>query len=77
MARLKYAKFRAEKDNPYISRLRDASPQLYEDMGEYGRRNIACFTYSYGDYKLLTRTTSGIEPVFMPVSAAAKSIRRM
>ncbi len=57
-----------EKDNPYISRLRDASPQLYEDMVKYGRRNIACLTIApTGTTSLMTRTTSGIEPVFMPV----------
>lgn len=57
-----------EKDNPYIARLRDASPQLYEDMVKYGRRNIACLTIApTGTTSLMTRTTSGIEPVFMPV----------
>lgn len=57
-----------EKDNPYINRLRQASPELYEDMVKHGRRNIACLTIApTGTTSLMTRTTSGIEPVFMPV----------
>lgn len=57
-----------EKDNPYINRLRQASPELYEDMAIHGRRNIACLTIApTGTTSLMTRTTSGIEPVFMPV----------
>ena len=28
-----------EKNNPFINRLREADPQLYEDMKKYGRRN--------------------------------------
>ena len=57
-----------EKDNPFIARLRDADPALYEDMVKHGRRNIACLTIApTGTTSLMTRTTSGIEPVFMPV----------
>ncbi len=57
-----------EKHNPYINRLREASPELYADMVKYGRRNIACLTIApTGTTSLMTRTTSGIEPVFMPV----------
>ncbi|MCC8071911.1 MAG: adenosylcobalamin-dependent ribonucleoside-diphosphate reductase [Bacteroidales bacterium] len=57
-----------EKDNPYINRLREASPQLYDDMTKYGRRNIACLTIApTGTTSLMTQTTSGIEPVFLPV----------
>lgn len=57
-----------EQHNPYINRLRLQSPQLYEDMVKYGRRNIACLTIApTGTTSLMTRTTSGIEPVFMPV----------
>ena len=57
-----------EKDNPYINRLREASPELYEEMVKFGRRNIACLTIApTGTTSLLTQTTSGIEPVFMPV----------
>jgi ribonucleoside-diphosphate reductase alpha chain len=57
-----------EKENPFINRLRKADPQLYEDMKKYGRRNIACLTIApTGTTSLMTQTTSGIEPVFMPV----------
>ncbi|MDY4951314.1 MAG: adenosylcobalamin-dependent ribonucleoside-diphosphate reductase, partial [Prevotella sp.] len=57
-----------EKDNPFVLRLKDADPQLYEDMARYGRRNIACLTIApTGTTSLMTQTTSGIEPVFMPV----------
>ena len=57
-----------EENNPYINRLREASPELYKEMVKYGRRNIACLTIApTGTTSLLTQTTSGIEPVFMPV----------
>ncbi len=57
-----------EKNNPFINRLKDADPQLYEEMKKYGRRNIACLTIApTGTTSLMTQTTSGIEPVFMPV----------
>ena len=57
-----------EKNNPFIRRIAEADPQLYEDMKKYGRRNIACLTIApTGTTSLMTRTTSGIEPVFMPV----------
>ena len=57
-----------EFNNPYINRIREADPDLYEDMVKYGRRNIACLTIApTGTTSLLTQTTSGIEPVFMPV----------
>ena len=57
-----------EQHNPYINRLRLQSPELYDDMVKYGRRNIACLTIApTGTTSLMTRTTSGIEPVFMPV----------
>lgn len=57
-----------EKYNPFINRLREADPELYENMVKYGRRNIACLTIApTGTTSLMTQTTSGIEPVFMPV----------
>ncbi len=57
-----------EAANPFIQRLKEADPQLYEDMARHGRRNIACLTIApTGTTSLMTQTTSGIEPVFMPV----------
>ena len=57
-----------EEKNPFINRLREADPGLYEDMLKYGRRNIACLTIApTGTTSLMTQTTSGIEPVFLPV----------
>lgn len=62
--------FSAEREagNPFIARLRETDPSLYEDMKKYGRRNIACLTIApTGTTSLMTQTTSGIEPVFLPV----------
>ena len=57
-----------EKNNPYIRRLAEADPALYERMAKSGRRNIACLTIApTGTVSLMTQTSSGIEPVFMPV----------
>lgn len=57
-----------EEKNPFMLRLKDADPALYNDMQEYGRRNIALLTIApTGSTSLLSQTTSGIEPVFMPV----------
>ena len=57
-----------ERNNPFINRLREADPELYEEMKQYGRRNIACLTIApTGTTSLMTQTTSGIEPVFLPV----------
>lgn len=57
-----------EADNPFMLRMKEADPELYKDMVKYGRRNIACLTIApTGTTSLMTQTTSGIEPVFMPV----------
>lgn len=57
-----------EEKNPYINRIKAADRDLYMEMKKYGRRNIACLTIApTGTTSLMTQTTSGIEPVFMPV----------
>ena len=57
-----------EKNNPFILRLKEADSELYYQMQEYGRRNIALLTIApTGTTSLMTQTTSGIEPVFLPV----------
>jgi ribonucleoside-diphosphate reductase alpha chain len=57
-----------EINNPMINRIKEADPGLYEKMEKYGRRNIALLTIApTGTTSLMTQTTSGIEPVFMPV----------
>lgn len=57
-----------EENNPFLMRIKDADPALYNDMLEHGRRNIALLTIApTGSTSLMTQTTSGIEPVFMPV----------
>ncbi|MGB8704584.1 MAG: adenosylcobalamin-dependent ribonucleoside-diphosphate reductase, partial [Gillisia sp.] len=59
--------FDKEKDNPFIRRLKAADEKLYYEMKEYGRRNIALLTIApTGTTSLMTQTTSGIEPVFLP-----------
>ena len=57
-----------EENNPYIQRIKEADPALYERMVKHGRRNIACLTIApTGTTSIMTQTSSGIEPVFMPV----------
>ncbi|MFR2732629.1 adenosylcobalamin-dependent ribonucleoside-diphosphate reductase [Hoylesella buccalis] len=57
-----------EKNNPFLLRIKEADQRLYADLQKYGRRNIACLTIApTGTTSLMTQTTSGIEPVFMPV----------
>lgn len=57
-----------EANNPFIARLKDTDASLYADMTKYGRRNIACLTVApMGTTSLLTQTSSGVEPVFLPV----------
>ncbi len=56
-----------EKDNPFISRLRETDPEMVAEMEKTGRRNIALLTIApTGSTSLMSQTTSGIEPVFMP-----------
>ncbi|MCF0182855.1 MAG: adenosylcobalamin-dependent ribonucleoside-diphosphate reductase [Bacteroidaceae bacterium] len=64
-----------EENNPMISRIREADPALYAEMAKYGRRNIACLTIApTGTTSLMTQTTSGIEPVFLPVYTRRRKV---
>lgn len=64
-----------EKNNPYIARLREADPELYERMVKYGRRNIACLTIApTGTTSIMTQTSSGIEPVFLPIYTRKRKV---
>ncbi len=66
-----------EKANPFILRIAEADPKLYADMVKYGRRNIACLTIApTGTVSILTQTTSGIEPVFMPVYKRRRKVNK-
>lgn len=57
-----------EANNPFMMRIKEADPELYNDMVQFGRRNIACLTIApTGTTSMMTQTTSGIEPVFLPV----------
>ena len=64
-----------EKNNPFMLRIKEADPQLYADMTQHGRRNIACLTIApTGTTSLMTQTTSGIEPVFLPVYTRRRKV---
>ena len=64
-----------EKNNPFMLRIKEADPQLYADMVQHGRRNIACLTIApTGTTSLMTQTTSGIEPVFLPVYTRRRKV---
>ena len=64
-----------EKNNPFGNRLKEVDPQMYEDMVKYGRRNIACLTIApTGTTSLMSQTTSGIEPVFLPVYTRRRKV---
>ena len=64
-----------EKNNPFMLRIKEADPQLYADMAQHGRRNIACLTIApTGTTSLMTQPTSGIEPVFLPVYTRRRKV---
>lgn len=64
-----------ERNNPFVLHIKEADPQLYSDMMKHGRRNIACLTIApTGTTSLMTQTTSGIEPVFLPVYTRRRKV---
>ncbi len=64
-----------EANNPFIMRLKEADPELYDQMSKHGRRNIALLTIApTGSVSLMTQTTSGIEPVFMVAYKRRKKV---
>lgn len=67
--------YKREANNPFMQRLFEADPTLRQDMEKYGRRNIACLTIApTGTTSLMTQTTSGIEPVFLPVYTRRRKV---
>ncbi len=64
-----------ELNNPFVNRIKEAAPEVYDSMLEHGRRNIACLTIApTGTTSLMTQTTSGIEPVFLPVYTRRRKV---
>ena len=64
-----------ETNNPMINRIRKADEDLFEKMQRFGRRNISLLTIApTGTTSLMTQTTSGIEPVFLPVYKRRKKV---
>ncbi len=64
-----------ERNNPFVNRIKNVDLALYEEMTQYGRRNIACLTIApTGTTSLMTQTTSGIEPVFLPVHTRRRKV---
>lgn len=64
-----------EKNNPFIKRIKSEDDELYKEMVNYGRRNIALLTAApTGSVSILTQTTSGIEPVFLPTYMRRRKI---
>jgi ribonucleoside-diphosphate reductase alpha chain len=67
--------FYKESDNPFLLRIKDEDPELYDEMIQYGRRNISLLTVApTGTASILTQTTSGIEPVFLPAYKRRRKI---
>lgn len=67
--------FKREINNPFINRIKEEDPELYEDMIVYGRRNISLLTIApTGSVSILTQTTSGCEPVFSPFYTRRRKI---
>ncbi len=54
-----------EKNNPFLLRIKEENPSLYNNLVTFGRRNIALLTVApTGSVSIMTQTSSGIEPVF-------------
>ena len=68
--------FNKEKDNPFVQRVMNELSDDYINMWkESGRRNIALLTIApTGSVSIMTQTTSGIEPVFLPVYTRRRKI---
>lgn len=72
----KFSKFDAELEggsdlntpqNSFFKMIYEKYPSLWDEMMKYGRRNVSWSTLApCGSLSILTRTTSGVEPLFMP-----------
>lgn len=66
---------RLEENNPFLLRIKDEDPELYERMNSVGRRNISLLTIApTGTVSLMARTTSGIENLFMVYYFRSKKV---
>lgn len=64
-----------EKDNPFLLRIKDENPELYQGLVTHGRRNISLSTIApTGTVSLLAKTSSGIENVFSCVYFRKKKV---
>jgi ribonucleotide reductase alpha subunit len=64
-----------EINNPFILRIKEQDLLLYDEMVKYGRRNISLLTIApTGSVSLMTQTTSGVEPCFLPVYMRRRKI---
>lgn len=58
--------YKKEENCPFVKRIKKEDPELYAEMVQFGRRNVAILTTApTGSVSIMTQTTSGIEPLFM------------
>ena len=66
-----------ERGHPFLERIWEAAPDVYDMSKKYGRRNIALTTTApAGSVSTLTQTTSGIEPAYLLKYTRRKKINK-